>query len=672
MGGHSLLHSIRRVIMSSSFRDTFTKDEKKDPLLDYDDSAFYYFAATVVLVVAAPLTYSVFKTIFGKRDPVIVKTSHADVIRTCKCSICITKEHRIVKEETSVKRRFGWGFVLRVVLAVCFWASFYLLIQNISGDTAQIRSFDPFFILGIETDASETDIRKAYKKLSLQYHPDKNINDPTAAAKFVLVSKAYQSLTDDVARKNYEKYGNPDGPQAMKVAIGLPRFLLDEENHILILCVFFAFLLIVLPAIALLWYQQSKKYAENGVLLETMQFLFKFLTENTRVKHLPEIFAATAEYRRFVPRPTDNEDMKPLVMELRDVLSKIKFNHPHVVRNNILIHAHLNRMKLTPPLAQDLSAMLKDLPKLVETSIDLCVYNRHMQTIVSIIDFSQMMVQALNASDSSLLQIPHFTEYNIKHCKTGKFAVANLKDFVKAEHRKGLAKLTDEELQDVDAFCAHVPDMNIEYNVAVEDEDEIVEGDVCTVTVKMERLNLRENEEAGPVHAPFFPHLKREIWWVLLGDATGQKLITLAKVKNQGRVVEEKLMFQAPPAGQYQFELFVKCDSYLGLDQRFTVKLNVLAQSQVKREIVIHPEDQALDNEPSMFQQLMNGMNEQDSSDEEEEIDVPRSKNKHNKAHVHGANCNHDHQEADSGSDMEEEIQELEREAEDVEVLPMD
>ena len=51
----------------------------------------------------------------------------------------------------------------------------------------------------------------------LQWHPDKNPNNPQAAAHFIQITKAYAALTDEAAKANYEKYGNPDGPATMKV-----------------------------------------------------------------------------------------------------------------------------------------------------------------------------------------------------------------------------------------------------------------------------------------------------------------------------------------------------------------------------------------------------------------------------------------------------------------------
>merc|ERR1719159_1219060 len=166
-----------------------------------------------------------------------------------------------------------------------------------TGQEKEIKRFDPFRILEVEAGADAAGIKKAYRKLSLIYHPDKNPDDPLAASRFIEITEAYNALTDETAKRNYEKYGNPDGPQTTKVGIGLPRFLLEKDNHLMILCIFFALLLFVVPMTFICYYQRTKNYAANGVMMETLHFLGYYMNEATRVKNCPELLAASAESR---------------------------------------------------------------------------------------------------------------------------------------------------------------------------------------------------------------------------------------------------------------------------------------------------------------------------------------------------------------------------------------
>ncbi len=63
--------------------------------------------------------------------------------------------------------------------------------------TQDVKGFDPYDILNIEENAPIEKIKKAYRKLALLYHPDRNQDNPEAAAKFIMISKAYECLTNE-------------------------------------------------------------------------------------------------------------------------------------------------------------------------------------------------------------------------------------------------------------------------------------------------------------------------------------------------------------------------------------------------------------------------------------------------------------------------------------------
>jgi len=66
---------------------------------------------------------------------------------------------------------------------------------------------DYYKILGVPKDASKSDIKKAYRKLALKYHPDKN-SDSDAEDRFKEISEAYAVLYDDTKRQMYDRYGH--------------------------------------------------------------------------------------------------------------------------------------------------------------------------------------------------------------------------------------------------------------------------------------------------------------------------------------------------------------------------------------------------------------------------------------------------------------------------------
>ncbi len=77
-----------------------------------------------------------------------------------------------------------------------------------------MAGFDPYQILGVSRDASQEEIKKAYRKLARKYHPDHNPGDEQSAARFKELKKAYDIVSDPSRREQYDNFGHTGDQQA--------------------------------------------------------------------------------------------------------------------------------------------------------------------------------------------------------------------------------------------------------------------------------------------------------------------------------------------------------------------------------------------------------------------------------------------------------------------------
>jgi DnaJ-class molecular chaperone len=68
---------------------------------------------------------------------------------------------------------------------------------------------DYYYILNVESNASATEIRRAYRRLALEYHPDHHPEDPESEEKFKQISEAYSVLGDSQKRTDYDRLHDP-------------------------------------------------------------------------------------------------------------------------------------------------------------------------------------------------------------------------------------------------------------------------------------------------------------------------------------------------------------------------------------------------------------------------------------------------------------------------------
>jgi len=299
---------------------------------------------------------------------------------------------------------------------------------------------------------------------------------------------------------------------------------------------------------------------------------------------------------------------------------------PILVRNRLLVNAHLQRQPaslLTPAQRADLRALLQDSTRITQSMVEIAIVRDMPATAMSFVEFRRALVQGLDIGAPvplpgiELLQVPHVTpELAAKGAAQNLPGLRALRDAGAEARQKLLAPLSDAQRADAETFLRHLPRVQVRADVEVEGESEIEAGDIATITVRLTRQHLREAEAVGPVHAPLFPVDVPEVWWFFVTNSHNGRLLQAEKSKSPEREVTAKIIFRVVTAGKYKFTVNALCDSYTGLDEEF--ELHFEAKETRERAYHVHKEDLKLDEVPTMFQQMMGMVPDEDEDSEEE------------------------------------------------------
>ncbi|KAG5227452.1 DNAJ heat shock N-terminal domain-containing family protein [Salix suchowensis] len=467
----------------------------------------------------------------------------------CNCSECV----RSGKYRKSIFKRISNFSTYSNLTLILLWVVMIFLVYYIKNMSREIQVFDPYAILELEPGALDSEIKKNYRRLSIQYHPDKN-PDPEAHKYFIeFITKAYQALTDPVSRENYEKYGHPDGRQGFQMGIALPQFLLDIDGASGgILLLWIVGICILLPlVIAVIYLSRSAKYTGNYVMHQTLSAYYYFMKPSLAPRKVMEVFIKAAEYMESPVRRTDDEPLQKLFMSVRRELNldlknikqeQAKFwkQHPALVKTELLIQAQLTRESadLPPALLGDFRRVLELAPRLLEELMKMAVKPPPSQGFgwlrpaTGVVELSQCIIQAVPLSArkatggstegiAPFLQLPHFSESVIK--KIARKKVRTFEDFrdmtlqERAELLEQVAGFSSDKVKDVEMVFGMMPSVTVEVRCETEGEEGIQEGDIVTIQAWI--TLKRANGLVGALpHAPNFPFHKEENFWFLLAD----------------------------------------------------------------------------------------------------------------------------------------------------------
>lgn len=479
----------------------------------------------------------------------------------CPCAVCL----RSGKYRKSIFKRISNFSTYSNLTVVLLWVVMVGLVYYIKHVSREIQVFEPFSILGLEPGVSDSEIKKAYRKLSILYHPDKN-PDPEAHKYFVeFISKAYQALTDPISRENFEKYGHPDGRQGLQMGIALPQFLLNIDGAsggILLLGI--VGVCILLPLImAVIYLSRSSKYSGNYVMHHTVKTYYYFMKPALAPSKVMDVFIKAAEYMEIPVRRSDGEPLQKLFMLVRSELNldlknikqeQAKFwkQHPALVKTELLIQAQLTREsgELSPALLRDLRRMLELAPRLLEELMKMAIIPHTSQghgwlrPAIGVVELSQSIVQAVplsarKASGGSaegvapFLQLPHFSEAIVKKIARKKVRTfQDLRDMTAQERADLLTQVagfSPAELEDVETVLKMMPAITMEITSETEGEEGIQEGDIVTMQAWV-TLKRGNGLTVALPHAPYFPFQKEENYWLLLADPVSNEVWVSQKI----------------------------------------------------------------------------------------------------------------------------------------------
>ncbi|GAA5944433.1 protein-transporting protein SEC63, partial [Sporobolomyces koalae] len=532
----------------------------------------YFFALTVLLLGLIPFTYT---TLFNSVDRKLSKAP-----APCPGWNRKSLEVRNVKGRQSlVSPRLAKPYFLRLLLAVG-WVAFAVVVQRASRIEGEAAQFDPFTILGVSTSATEKQIKKHYKRLSLKFHPDKlvlaaNQTKEDADNHFVELTKAYKALTDEVSRTNYEMYGHPDGKQEFSQGIALPAWVVESQNTWWVMGAYALVLGVALPFLVGRWWYGTRKLTKDGVLNSTASKYFHALKEETTFAQLLDILASSDEFA------TD-----PQLVKLRKSVGKTGIDEyarlnstvregpdgkfgwevystwtPAQKRARVFVAAHMLRLPIKD------SKLLKEKHATASIALPLCsglasiaLAHNWLSTYISIMHLQQFLLQAVHPSSSQLLQLPHVSPELVAQAQAQ--GVATVKEFgrlANEEVHKLMDGYSEGDKKEVVEVAKHWPVVDfVDAKFQVTGEKIVTPGAVVSFSLKLrltppgktptkpeilditksnaggvdiegeeqsiaELIGRRNEKEDGVVptplaHAPHFVKNRKPAWYIFVGD----------------------------------------------------------------------------------------------------------------------------------------------------------
>ncbi|KAJ2082233.1 secretory subunit [Coemansia sp. RSA 988] len=629
----------------------------------YDESGvtFFYYALTVISLVVAPATIYL---LAGKKGDATASKPQTPKLRSRK------------------QRAKSSGPSIKVVLILIGWALVFILSYKVkTTEVKEAKMWDPYEVLGIDNGETEEVIRRAYRKLSLKWHPDKVDKEMKEKAGDMMaeINRAHKTLTNAEARENYEKYGNPDGMQTQSMGIALPKLLVEAHTSPFVLALYGLLFGFIMPFYVGRWWYNSTRFQKDHILNPTMSTFFKNIREHISQRNLIELLTAAGEFAEddLKYRASDEAALKSLSEKIQHVSrlhaleifsASKKFPSKDAWKANILLHAHFFRIKIDDAdiADQQLQTVMTALTLVHRGLLQISTTHNWYTCSSLLMGISQMLVQGVYLHDAPLIQLPNITWENQSKVFKEKnlYSVHQLMRMSASDQRKSLAVLNDKQFEETIQVAKTIPRLEISRvlltvvgdkvvtpasivtlivkikianaprkiaprgkGMPVADIESIADEDTAAIETFVSNFAKKEQKETpSEAYCPYFAGRKNSQWWVCFANYQSGKLVVppvrISDLASERVVV---LQFQAPPQKEtYRFHLMIKSDSFIGCDVMQEVQMTVVDRTNLPSEPAIvddisEPEEDSIAAQMAQLRGQQTGARrgDDDSSDED-------------------------------------------------------
>ncbi|KAI6657394.1 hypothetical protein LOD99_142 [Oopsacas minuta] len=346
-------------------------------------------------------------------------------------------------------------------------------------------------------------------------------------------------------------------------------------------------------------------YLKHG----TMRLFKNRLSVECSLIELIKVMCNAEEYAELPVRHNEDILNKELASCL-PVLVADNFDSPHT-KTFLLYQSHFSRSHL--PIADyvtDRKSVLDQSFRILNAMLDIVAAESLLEQTLSTIHIIQMVSQACWVSEPSLLMLPHVTMQSLEYFKFANpptqqlVVIESISELICAMSRSPEVleemlreHFTIQQILAMTQFVKRLPSLRVEFSLKVQLIDDTVKpvqssitpdritlfhlipGKEHIVEVRLQQTEKRAGIKGSRADTPRFPKPKDEGWWIILGESSAGSLISMKRVTGVKRVSNISLAFTSPtkPA-LHELRLFLMSDSYIGLDQRFNIHVEVMKE----------------------------------------------------------------------------------------------